>query len=785
MASLKILVVDDDERVRGIIRDFVSSRPGLTVCGEAADGVESIEQAKANRPDVVLMDVTMPRMNGLDATRVLRREMPELDVILVSQNDPRIVSRQAAEVGARGYCSKSDLRRDLLPMIERTREKQETYRIEMNSAQFARSLNQQTSNLLAAIVDSSDDIIISKDLEGVVTSWNKSAERVFGYSAQEAIGKPLIALIIPRDRQQEEVDFLARIQRGERIDHFDTVRQRKDGSLVDVSVTISPVKDSSGRVVGASKVARDITEKKRWERNAALLAAIVDSSDDTIVSKNLDGIITSWNQGAQRTFGYTQAEAIGKHITLIIPPDRWEEENEILRRLRCGERVDHFETVRRRKDGVLLDMSLTISPIRDSSGHIVGASKVARDITMQKRAEQILRESEAKFRAVFEQTTQFAGILTKDGRLLEANRLCLETCGYKVAEVFGKFFWETPWWRNFKESQEKIRAAIPSVATGTPYREILPYSFADGTERIVHFVLYPIVDEMGQVIFLHPTGVDITDQKRTEDNYRRLAERLDAEVRARTQELEQRNADVLKQSEHVRDLSLRMMKMQDQERRHVARELHDSAGQTLAVLGMSLGALIQKAKTVAPDLVHDGEGIEKLVQQLNREIRTTSYLLHPPLLDESGLTSALSWYVQGLSERGGLAIALDIPSDFGRLPADMELAIFRVVQEGLTNIHRHSGSRSAEIRIMREDGCVDIGIQDRGKGMSPERMAEIQSHGSGVGIRGMRERVRQFQGEMKIESNGSGTHILVSLPIPPEVSCSDIQMVRAALSESA
>jgi PAS domain S-box-containing protein len=780
MESLKILVVDDDERVRGIIRSFVSSRPGWSVCGEAADGVESIEQAKAKHPDVVLMDVTMPRMNGLEATRVLRREMPEMDVILVSQNDARIVSRQAADVGAHGYCSKSDLRRDLVPMIERTTEKQETRRNQMNPAELQADAGEQTNNLLAAIVDSSDDIIISKNLEGIITSWNKSAEQVFGYTAQEAIGKPL-TLIIPRDRQQEEIDILDRIRRGERIDHFDTVRQRKDGSLVDVSVTISPVKDSSGRVIGASKVAREITERKRWERNTALLAAIVDSSDDVIVSKNLDGIITSWNRGAERTFGYTASEAIGKHITLIIPQNRLEEENEILRRLRRGERVDHFETLRQRKDGVLLDMSLTISPVRDARGHIVGASKVARDITLQKRAEQILRESEAKFRAVFEQTTQFAGIVTKDGVLIEANRLCLEVCGYKAGDVLGKFFWETPWWRNFKESQEKIRAAIPLASQGTPFREILRYSRADGTERAMQFALYPIVDENGTVIFLHPTGVDITDQKRTEENYRRLAETLDAEVRARTRELEEKNADILRQSEQVRDLSLHLMKMQDHERRHIARELHDSAGQTLAVLGMSLGALVQKAETVAPELVQDGERIEELAQQLHREIRTTSYLLHPPLLDENGLTSALSWYVQGLSERSGLAIALDIRQDFGRLPADMELAIFRVVQEGLTNIHRHSNSKNAEIRIAREEDRVRIDIEDRGKGMSPERLAEIQSRGSGVGIRGMRERVRQFQGKMEMESSASGTHIVVRLPIPPEVSSAEIQSAPAAL----
>jgi PAS domain S-box-containing protein len=412
----------------------------------------------------------------------------------------------------------------------------------------------------------------------------------------------------------------------------------------------------------------------------------------------------------------------------------------------------------------------------------MGASKVARDITFQKRAEQTLRESEAKFRGVFEQTTQFAGIMTVDGVLIEANKLSLEACGYRADQVLGKFFWETPWWRNFKESQEKIRAAVSNVVAGTPFREILSYSLTDGTERLVNFALYPITDKTGKVIFLHPTGIDITEQKRTEDNYRRLAETLDAEVRARTRELEEKNADILKQSEQVRDLSVRLMKMQDQERRHIARELHDSAGQTLAVLGMSLSALIRKSESMAPELAKDGEEIEELVQQLHREIRTTSYLLHPPLLDENGLTSALSWYVQGLGERSGLAIELNIANNFGRLPADMELAIFRVVQECLTNIHRHSGSKSADIRIGREDDRIRIDVEDRGKGMSADRVAEIQARGSGVGIRGMRERVRQFRGDMKIESNELGTHVVVSIPIPSGVSPNETEPVHATAS---
>jgi PAS domain S-box-containing protein len=249
---------------------------------------------------------------------------------------------------------------------------------------------ERAAQLCAAIVDSSDDAIISKDLNGVITSWNRSAERLFGYTAEEAVGQS-ITMLIPQDRLAEEPMILARLRRGERVDHFETVRRRKDGSLIDISVTISPVRDFHGVVVGASKIARDTSEIKRAGQGSRLLSAIVDSSDDALISKDLDGIITSWNKGAEVLFGYSAEEAIGRPVTILLPADRLDEEPQILARLKNGERMNHFETVRQRKDGTLLDISLTISPVRDSSGTVVGASKIARDITDSKRMEAEMR----------------------------------------------------------------------------------------------------------------------------------------------------------------------------------------------------------------------------------------------------------------------------------------------------------------------------------------------------------------------------------------------------------
>lgn len=383
----------------------------------------------------------------------------------------------------------------------------------------------------------------------------------------------------------------------------------------------------------------------RADKAIGLLAAIVDSSDDAIASKTLDGVVTSWNAGAERLFGYSAKEAVGQHISFIIPLNRRDEEAEILARLRVGQRIEHFDTVRVRKDGTEIDISLSISPVRDSTGKIVGASKIARDITQRKQTERALRESEERFRV--------------------------------------------------------------------------------------------------------------------------LADALDTQVQFRTQELRRRNSEILQQAEQLRELTGRMMQTQDAERRHIARELHDSAGQTLAALGLNIARLAEDVKHNPDRLAKDIDGVQDLIQHLTKEIRTTSYLLHPPLLDECGLSSALQDYVEGLSQRSGLSIELNIPQEFERFSPELELVVFRLVQECLTNTLRHSGSKTARITVRRKEQNIHVEVQDQGKGMSRERFADVQSHGAGVGLRGMRERVRQLHGEFNIESNTLGTKTSAILPAKP------------------
>lgn len=272
------------------------------------------------------------------------------------------------------------------------------------------SLNQAVLDLqarLAAVVESSDDAIVSIDLSGMVQSWNRGAERLFGYPAEEIIGRP-ISLLAPADVAQEVPGILARIAGGERLENYETCRCGKDGRAIDVSLTISPILNSRDECIGISEIARDITERQRASESQARLAAIVESSDDAIISKDLNGIIRSWNIGAERILGYRAEEVLGRHISVIAAPETVGEFPTILSRIAKGERVEHYQTRRRTKDGRILTVSLTVSPVRDDKGRIIGASKILRDMTQREKQEQELREANEALQRSNSDLEQFA-----------------------------------------------------------------------------------------------------------------------------------------------------------------------------------------------------------------------------------------------------------------------------------------------------------------------------------------------------------------------------------------
>jgi PAS domain S-box-containing protein len=752
---------------------------------------------------------------------------------------------------------------------------------------------ERTTSLLAAIVDSSDDAILSKKLDGTITSWNKSAERLFGYKAEEAVGQH-ITLIVPWERRSEEEDILRRLAGGERVDHFETERKRKDGATVDVSLMISPIRDAAGSVIGASNVARDITERRQAERALSEQARLLDLSNDAIFVRDAGDHVTYWNKAATELYGFTREEALGQ-VTHDLLQTQFPAHLEMIKEQLHRDERWNGELVHTRKDGTKVIVLSRWALDREANGNVLRILETNSDITQQKRTEKALRESEERFRAIVETTPECVKLVSADGTLLHMNTPGLAMVGARSAEdVVGKNVYnliapeDRDRFKVFNESicrgeqgslqfdiiglegkrrhmeshaaplrnpdetlvhlaitadiserkqaeellrtsEERFRALVNASSDvvyrmspdwsemreldgrgfiadiGKPTKDWLNQYIhpddqplilrtireavqtksmfelehrirrTDGTLGWTYSRAVPLLNITGEIQEWFGAASDVTARKEAEENFRKLAQTLDAEVRARTRELEE-------QSNQVRELTWRLLTSQDEERRHIARELHDSAGQTLTVLGIGLAQLVQKTGRNAPELASDAEQIQETVQQLHREIRTTSYLLHPPLLDENGLHSAISWFLQGLLERSGLEIQLDISKQFGRLPREMELVIFRLVQECLTNIHRHSESETASIRIVRESNQIILDIRDQGKGMSPARLAEIQLGRSGVGISGMRERLRQFEGTMSIESNSSGTRIFATIPLPEDQS--KAEPVQATASDS-
>jgi signal transduction histidine kinase/CheY-like chemotaxis protein len=246
----------------------------------------------------------------------------------------------------------------------------------------------------------------------------------------------------------------------------------------------------------------------------------------------------------------------------------------------------------------------------------------------------------------------------------------------------------------------------------------------------------------------------------------RVSEELRASQAKLEQKVQDRTEELLNASQGLRELSARILKAQDEERRRIARELHDGAGQLLAALNMELANVAAERNKLGTRAATSISSIESLIAQMTADIRTMSHLLYPPLLDEVGLESALSEYVNGFAKRSGIKVSLDFPSPIPRLDREFELCLFRIVQECLTNIHRHSESKVARIRIAREGDVVKLAVSDDGRGVSQEKLSKLQSRGAGVGIRGMRERVHQFSGDMTIESDGSGMRVQVRIPIP-------------------
>lgn len=519
-------------------------------------------------------------------------------------------------------------------------------------------------------------------------------------------------------------------------------RQQKQGTGPDApSPGVSPVRHNGDLPTG-NLVSPDV----EWRANEEPFRLFIESVPDyAIFMLDPGGRIASWNTGAERTKGYKAAEIIGRHFSAFYTEEdqRSGRPQKLLSQAAaCGAATD--EGWRVRKDGSRFWAGVTITAIRDATSTIIGYGKVTRDLTERRRAELALRRSEERAHAFIGAVQDYAiFMLDPEGLVSTWNTGAERIKGYRAAEIIGRHF------STFYPDEDR-RAGKPDwelhVAASEGRFEDEGWRLRkDGSRFWANVIITPLRSGSGELMGFSKVTRDFTE--------RMLAQRALEESRHKLQESES----------SLRELSLHLLRTQDEERRRIGREIHDSLGQYLTVLKMRLD--LMNADSVKREELEECSG---LVEECVREVRTISYLLYPPMLEEMGLTSAIPWYLEGFSKRSGIETTFHASEDFGRLSRDAELVLFRVLQESLTNVQRHSGSPVAQITLSVSVHSVTLEVADRGKGIP----AEILEHahrdwmGSlGVGLRGMSERLRQLGGTLHMSSSPKGTQVRATVPL--------------------
>ena len=485
--------------------------------------------------------------------------------------------------------------------------------------------------------------------------------------------------------------------------------------------------DLVGQLNLLAEILSNALMRKRAQEMRFRHAAVVESSEDAIISKTLDGTILSWNAGAERLFEFTEQEAVGQSITMLIPEELREEEEQILRRVNAGERIEHYETERVTKNGKKLYVSLTVSPVRNSAGVIEAASKIARDITEQKRAEQILRESEDRFRLVANSAPVLIWMASTD-------KLC-------------NFF--NQGWLNF---------------TGRTLEQELGNGWAAG--------VHP--DDVERCMRTYSRAFDIRAEfemeyrlRRFDDEYRWLVDqgvpRFESDGTFRGYigscvDITERKAS----EEALHSLTGRLISAQEEERARIARELHDDFSQRMAMFGIGLGQLWKELPESHFKAREHLTEILRGVKEMSSDIHSLSHQLHSSKLEHVGLVPAIRALCTEISDKYSVEIIFSESGCPPDIPKDAALCLFRVTQEAIGNVVKHSGSSYAKVEVAGNGSGITLRITDAGRGFDPERPKELL----GLGLVGMRERLRLVAGRLSVKSGlHHGTEILAEVPL--------------------
>jgi PAS domain S-box-containing protein len=615
-------------------------------------------------------------------------------------------------------------------------------------------------------------IVISRDC--AVARINSAATTVFGLTASD-VGRSL-------GHTFATVEKLDRLCAQVISDGVSCRREIRNGDRYFL-LRIAPYAGSDGQILGAVLTFTNITafrasiDQAIYEREYT--KAILNTVVDPLVVLDAKLHVQTANRAFYTLFGISRDATQGISIRKMGNTD-WEN-SQVWKSIATTLSEDtEFQPVELHREFPTIGVRTVVLDARrlarDGDALILVAFQ---DITRQKQSERSLRESEERFRAIVETTPECVKLVTADGTLLHMNSSGLAMVGADSAEsVVGKSVYDLI----EPNDRERYRAFNEAICRGQKGSLEFAIIGPHGVIRHMETHAAPLLNPDGTVAHLGVSR-DITERKtvheelqKSEERFRALADALDAQVQARTQELQRRNLEVVQQAEQLRELSNRLLQSQDDERRRVARELHDGVGQVLAAVGMNLAKLDKERYSLSLEARQSLIENSMLIEQVSREIRTVSHLLHPPMLDEIGLESALRWYGEGFSKRSKIAVDMKLAPGFSKgLPREVALSLYRVVQECLTNIHRHSGSKTASVTIKHSSVGITLEVKDQGAGISTHLQAQLAAgQGSGLGLRGMRERIQQLGGRLEIDSNKKGARIVAVLPVtapaPPEKS---------------
>jgi PAS domain S-box-containing protein len=576
--------------------------------------------------------------------------------------------------------------------------------------------------------------IAIENFDGQPLFVNPAFCSMLGFSEEELCHKHCVQFSPPEDAEKDWALF-QQLRAGS-IDHYQLEKRyfRRDGSLVWGHLSISLLNRTPPLIVA---MVEDITEKKVAEEARFRHAAIVESSEDAIIYNNLDAYIVSWNSGAERIFGYTETEAVGKSIGILIPPELREEEEMLLIRLRGGRRIEHHETIRVTKAGARIHVSLNISAVKDSRGRIVGFSKIVHDITARKQAEQVLQGAnraleiqKAELQAREELLKIFvknvpAGVamLDREMRYLQvSDRWCTDYAGLESSQMLGRSHYEI-----FPDMPERWRQVHQRALAGETVRADEDRWDREGGPRWLRWEVRPWLGLDGL-----PGGILIF----AEDDTRR-------------KQMEQALAD----------MSRKLIESQEQERARIGRELHDDINQRLALLAVELEQF--------PDHPDEAQSrVEQLrgrINELSEDVQALSHELHSSKLEYLGVVAGIKGWCAEFAERQKIEVHFQNGVAHA-LPFDIGICLFRVLQEALHNSVKHSGAKRVAVQLAEHANEVHLTVSDSGRGFDIESARQ----GRGLGLTSMQERVRLVNGTFEIRSKPSGgTTVQARVPLRP------------------